>query len=179
MEPLLAPGEQFWWYDPDMYKVCLCVLLAALSLFGQTPDDVRAMARLRPALSRAMVSADAPDDSVSRTLVNAMTAIANHEHQPTRQELVQLADALRGAIAGKQISDAQLAVLSRCVVDALRGEGGSNLLLASQVRATLGALRVGDAKVDLIIQRFVAIGEAVRGPDDLPVSDKPVSNRLK
>jgi hypothetical protein len=154
-----------------MNKVCCCFLLTGLALSGQTAADPQAVARLTPVLSRVLVSAESPDDQVSKTLVNAMLSLAVREQQPTRQELGELARALRGAMAGRVIADSQLSVLSRCIVDVLHPDGMSNFMLASQVREVLTTLRVGDTKADLIVRRFVAVGEAVRGPDDLPARD--------
>jgi hypothetical protein len=98
-----------------------------------------------------------------------MAGISQREHQPTRQQFSSFANALPGAATGKTISGIQASLLSRCILNVLRGERTSNLLLAGNFRDTLAFLRIDDAKTELLVRRFIAIGEAVRGPDDSPV----------
>lgn len=150
-----------------MYKWLACLLLTGLGLGAQTSP---AVGRLSPALSKALVSAGTPNDSIGQTLVGTMMSISLPDHQPSRQQLVGLADALRGVLVKRGISEAQVSVLSECIVDALSGAKASNFALASQLRNELATLRVDDQKADLIIRRFMAVGEAVRGPDDVPVT---------
>ena len=109
------------------------------------------------------------DDSVSQSLAGRMISIAPLEHWAGRQQMDALISALRGVMAGREISDAQLTVLSQCIVNVLRGQGGSNFALAAEIRQELTTLGIGDQRSDLIVRRFVALGETVRGPDDMPV----------
>ena len=87
-------------------------------------------------------------------------------HQPTRQELANFANVLTGAEVGKAIGDMQASLLSRCIVNVPRGKKTSNFALAGLLRDTLALLQVDDSKTDLLVRRFIVIGEAVRGPDD-------------
>lgn len=154
-----------------MYKICCCILLAGLSLSGQTPE---AVAALTPAVIKVLVSAGTPDDSVSQALVDDMMSLALQERQPTAKQVVGFVNALRGAAVGRPVSALQVSGLSRGILDVLRRQGISNLALAAQVRTALTELGVGDQKADLIIRQFVALGEAVRGPDDSPANDRIV-----
>ena len=147
-----------------MYRMFCCVVLAVVSLSAQTSADA---ARLSPALSKVLTSAGRADDAAGQSLASTMMSLTTGDHRPARQ-VDALVNALRGVMAGREVSEAQAAVLSQCFVNVLRGQG-SNLTLATQVRQELTALRVGDQRTDLIVKRFIALGEAVRGPDDIPV----------
>ena len=152
-----------------MYKACCCILLAGLSLCGQTPQ---ATVQLNPTLTMALVNAGVPGDVWSQRLADGMMALASDGRRPTRSEVSDFTSALTGVLAGKRIDNAQIAILQQCLVDVLRRAGVSNFALARQLRETLTALHVDDPKADLITRRFLVIGEAVRGPDDAPVSPK-------
>jgi aspartokinase len=127
------------------------------------PADPQATDRLKAALTRALETAD---EQAAQNLTDAMMFIAQREHHPTRQQLADFANALTGAEVGKTISDSQESLVGRCIVGVLRGEKTSNFALAALLRDTLTLLRTDDTKTDLLVRRFIAIGEAVRGPDD-------------
>ena len=147
-----------------MFKICCAILLAGVSLTAQNSPDA---ARLSPVLSKALTSAGRTDDAVSQSLASTMMSLTTGEHRPARQ-VDALVNAMRGVMAGREVSESQARALSQCIVNVLRGQG-SNLTLAAQVRQELTVLRVGDQRTDLIVKRFIALGETVRGPDDLPV----------
>jgi len=106
-------------------------------------------------------------DAVGQSLASTMMSLTSGDHRPTRQ-VDALVNALRGVMAGREVSEGQAVELSQCVVNVLRGQA-SNFTLAAQVRQQLTALRVGEQRTDQIVKRFIALGESVRGPDDIPV----------
>jgi len=148
-----------------MYKVGCCILLSGLilSLSGQTPQ---AIAKLGP-LTRIVIQSGvrAPE------LTDAILAIALKDREPTRQEVTGFTDALANAKPSGPIPSAQVSALESCIVGVLRDQSPSNFALAARLRQALTAIRVNDLKTDLIVRRFLAIGEAVRGPDDIKVID--------
>ena len=156
-----------------MYKACCYILLSglALNLSGQTspaavPGDVQAIAKLGPLMRTVMQSGASATE-----LTDTILAIALKDRQPTRQEVSGFTEALADAKAPGPIPSAQVSALQRCIVDILRDQSASNFALAQRLRQALTAIRVNDLKTDLIIRRFLAVGEAVRGPDDFKVTD--------
>jgi hypothetical protein len=57
-------------------------------------------------------------------------------------------------------------MLERSIDDVLR-RSGATFTSASHLRETLATLGVGALKTQVITKRVIAIGEEVRGPDDL------------
>jgi hypothetical protein len=162
-----------------MYKACWCILLSGLVLnvSGQTsraavPADAQAIAKLSSLTRIVIQSGDGATE-----LTDAILAIAMKDREPTRQAVSGFSEALANAKVTAPIPSTQLSALQTCIVDVLRDESTSNFALAERLRQTLRALRVNDLKTDLIIRRFLAIGEAVRGPDDIKVIDEPVRRK--
>ncbi len=150
-----------------MYRTFCGILLFALALHGQTAADI---VKLTPAVSKALLTAGAADDTASQALTDASMAVSFKAHPPTRQQVVDFSNALRGAAAGKPANATQLSIVSRCILNILRSRGLSNFALAAQLRSALTALQTNSQKIDLAVQRYIAIGEAVRGPDALPAN---------
>jgi hypothetical protein len=148
-----------------MHRMIFCILLCSLALPGQTTQDI---AGLAPAVSKTLLTAGSANDAVTQGLADSILSLAIRTHQPTRQEAADFANALRGAAAGRADDESQISILTRCILDILRSRGLSNFALAAQVRAALTALQVSGQKVDVAVQRFIAIGQSVRGPDAVP-----------
>ena len=62
----------------------------------------------------------------------------------------------------------QVTTLAQSMEEVLRRSGTTTFIPASQLRETLAALGVDASKVQIITRRFIAIGEEIRGPDDMP-----------
>jgi len=58
-------------------------------------------------------------------------------------------------------------MLEQAIDEVLRSSGAT-FTSASRLRETLTALGVDASRLQIIVKRFIAIGEEVRGPDDLP-----------
>jgi hypothetical protein len=173
-----------------MRKVCLCTMLAALALSGQSinqpfdqvnpPSDAtrltQALARVHLALT-AMMQPGVSADLASQQLADSMAALALPERKPTRPELTAFTDELAKAFNGKIFDHTQGATLVQCIADLLRAEDVSNYQIAERLRETLSAAGISDGSADLVIRRFLVIGEAVRGPDDEGVRKAPSSKR--
>jgi len=156
-----------------MYKACCCVLLASWGLSAQTarvtaPPTPQAIEKLNATLM-ALRNAGVPSEPLSQQLADSMMALAQRDHQPARQDVTGFTDEFTRVLVGKKFNNDQAAVLQQCLMDVVRGTGISNFSLAQRLRETLTALRVDDLKTDLVTRRFLAIAEAVRGPDDSPL----------
>lgn len=140
----------------------VCVLAAGIVLFGQNTDPVN---RLNPILQRTMTGTATADE-----LAQAIVSLAPVGQQVMRNDVTRLAAALSGSMQGHPMTEAETAVLSRCIVGLLRGGNVSNFALAVRFRDALTAMGVVGPKTDLIVRRFVDVG----GPDDPPVKESPV-----
>jgi hypothetical protein len=148
-----------------------------LNLGGQTsgapvPVDAQAVAKLGT-LTRFVMESGARGAELTDTIL----AISLNDREPTRQEVTGFTEALANAKATGPIPSAQVSAILSCIVDVLRDESTSNFALAERLRHALTAIRVNDLKIDLIIRRFLSVGEAVRGPDDIKVIDEPVRRK--
>jgi hypothetical protein len=162
-----------------MYKACWCILLSGLvmSVSGQTPRtavslDTQAIAKLGTLVRIVM------QNGVRGTeLTDTILAIALKDWEPTRQEVTEFTEALVAAKPPGPIAPAQVSAIQRCIVDVLRDESTSNFALAERLRHALTVIHVNDLKTDLIIRRFLAVRQGVRGPDDIKVIDEPVRQK--
>jgi hypothetical protein len=158
-----------------MYRACWCILLSGLvmSATGQTSRvDAQAAAKLG-SLTRIVMESGGRGTELTDTILT----LALKDRAPTRQEVSGFTESLANAKPPGPIASAQVSVVQRCILDVLRDESTSNFALAERLRRALTAIRVNDLKTDLIIRRFLAIGEAVRGPDDIKVIDEPVRQK--
>jgi hypothetical protein len=168
-----------------MYKACCLILLASVGFNGQTardgdsagyvtvPATPQAIEHLHATLM-ALKYARAPSDSLSQQLADSMMALTLDQRQPSRSEVAEFTGEFTRALVGSGFNNDQAAALQQCLVDLLRGEGITNYELAQRLRGTLAELRVDDVKTEMIIRRFLVIGEAVRGPDDSPALPKVI-----
>ena len=168
-----------------MQKAIGCAMLAALVVNGQTInqpiDQVNTQsagpmpAALRPvpvaqtvtkmrSILMAMKSPGKPSDSLNQQLADSMLALAMPERQPSRIELVAFAGELSKALSTASFNDEQGATLQQCIVDVMRTGNVTNYQLAQRLRAMLAGLGLNEPNA--VIRAFLAVGEAVRGPDD-------------
>jgi hypothetical protein len=117
----------------------------------------------------ALKDAAASRASRSQELVDEMMSLAKRDYCPPRLVITHFADKLTSALLGKKLNEAQMTTVQQSIVDVLRGSGTSNLSLADRLQATLTALGISPSETRLIIRDFIAVGEAVRGPDDTPL----------
>jgi hypothetical protein len=107
--------------------------------------------------------------SLSQQLVQQMMLLSEKGHQPPRPIVTAFADELTGALIGQKLNKPQITAVQLSIVEIMHRPGSSNSEPASHLRETLTAIGIGDFKIQLIVGDFIAVGEAVRGPDDSPV----------
>jgi hypothetical protein len=59
--------------------------------------------------------------------------------------------------------------MRECLIEVMRRTGTSNAGLASRLQQTLIGIGIGSEKTQLIVRDFIALREAVQGPDDSPL----------
>lgn len=138
-------------------KLLGCVLLFGASLAAQNMQ----------ATLLALKDPGAPRKVLSKRLTDEMMAQAKRNQSPSRASVERFADDLTGALVGRDITSVRASVLRKSIAGVLRGSG-STFLPATSLRQTLTSCGVEERTVNAIVQRFIDIGQEVRGPDDLP-----------
>lgn len=110
-----------------------------------------------------------PRASLIQQLVDQMISLAAKGHQPPRPIVTAFADELTGALKGQKLDTSHIAAVQRSIVEMMQQAGSSNLEPACHLRDALTAIGIQGSKISLIVQQFIAVGEAVRGADDSPL----------
>ena len=132
-----------------------------------TAKRPEATPKLRSTL-QALKSRGASRATLSRQLADAILLLAETGHQPSRSAVTSFADELTTALLGRELTNSQVTTLAQSMEEVLRRSGTTTFIPACQLRETLAALGVDASKVQIITRRFIAIGEEIRGPDDMP-----------
>jgi hypothetical protein len=143
--------------------------LFSLLLLGCTlaAQPATPMSKLNETL-RALARPGASSISLSAELVDEMMSLAPSDSRPARGVLAGFANGFTAALIGKDLNDARVTTLQRCIADMLSGSG-TNLKPKKLLRDTLTAIGVATSRIPNIVTRFIAVGEEVRGPDDTPL----------
>jgi hypothetical protein len=142
-----------------MKSLSTALLLLALALSAQTTS-------LRTALM-AIGSTDGA--SATKQVVTAMTPLAQANHQPSHQTVDLFSSELVRVLAGRKITTVELATLETAITEVMRGSV-PNFKSTGHLRDALTAMHIDSFDQRSITSRFLAIGEEVRGPDDLPLT---------
>jgi len=155
-------------------KSALCFLLLAGIMTAQplrTDRDTAANLEHLSAILQALKDNRESSPSLSNQLVGAMMAVADPVHPPSRPVVAGFADALTSALAGKYLTTPHVMMLQRSIADVLL-PSGATFIPATRLRETLAAIRIDSSKTQEIVKRYIAIGEELRGPDDLRVQPR-------
>jgi hypothetical protein len=147
-------------------------LLLVVSLSGQSAHEDRVTAAAVSKLSSTLMAlkdATASRASRSQELVDEMMSLAKKDYCPPRLVIARFADKLTSALVGRKLNESQVTTVQQSIVNVLRGSGTSNLSLADRLQETLTVLGISPSETRFIIRDFIAVGEAVRGPDDTPL----------
>jgi hypothetical protein len=117
----------------------------------------------------ALKEKGASQSRLSEQLAHAMMRLADKNHQPPWQLVVNFADNLTRDLLGNQLTIAQDTVLRECLSEATRSTGTSNARLATRLQEILAAAGLKPWKSQLIIDEFIKLRESIQGPDDIPV----------
>src|SRR6266403_1333647 len=110
---------------------------------------------------------------LSQGLAHVMMRLAEDGDRPPWPVLVSFTDKLTRELIGKQPNSAQTTALRACIVEVMRRTGTSNAGLASRLQQTLIGIGIDSSKTQLVVRDFIAVIEAVQGPDDSPLV-KPI-----
>jgi len=73
-------------------------------------------------------------------------------------------------LIGRQMNNAQITTMRECIVEVMRRTGTSNAALATRLQQTLIGIGIDSSKTQPVVRDFIAVREAVQGPDDTPLS---------
>jgi len=141
-----------------MKRLLGCALLLGTALSAQSVQSTLL----------ALREANAPRKALSNQLVDQMMSQARRNQAPARTSVQRFTEELTNALLGKDITVVRANALQKSLVDLMRGKG-STFVPASMMRETLTGCGVDEPTINLIVKRFIEIGQEVRGPDDLPV----------
>jgi len=108
---------------------------------------------------------------LSQELAHVMMRLTENNHQPPWPVVVSFADKLTRELIGRQLNNAQITAMRECIVEVMRRTGTSNAGLASRLQQTLIVIGIDSSKTQLVVRDFIAVREAVQGPDDTPLRD--------
>jgi len=124
--------------------------------------------KLRSTL-QALKNRSASRTTLSHQLVDEIMSMADSEHKPVRTTVERFTEELTSALIGRDLTNPQVMMLERSI-DEVLSSSGATFTSASRLRETLAALGVDASRLQIIVKRFITIGEEVRGPDDLKLS---------
>jgi hypothetical protein len=111
----------------------------------------------------------ASQSHLSQELAHVMMRLAENNHQPPWPVVVSFTDKLTRELSGRQMNNAQITTMRECIVEVMRRTGTSNAGLASRLQQTLIGILIDSSKTQLVVRDFIAVREAVQGPDDSPL----------
>ena len=111
----------------------------------------------------------ASQSHLSQGLAHVMMRLAEDKPREPWPVLVSFTDKLTRELTGRQLNNAQITAMRECLIEVMRRTGTSNAGLASRLQQSLISIGIGSEKTQLIVRDFIALREAVRGPDDSPL----------
>jgi hypothetical protein len=155
------------------WRLSFCFLIA-LSLHSQTVRESQVPTTTSSKINDILVALKDPNvsrASLSQQLVDQMISLAEKGRQPPRPIVTAFTDELTGALKGRKLDKSQITSMQQSIVEMMQEPVSSNLEPACHLRETLTAIGIDNFKIQLIVRDFIAVGEAVRGPDDSPVGN--------
>ena len=133
---------------------------------GQTPAENKAAIDNLTSTLIGIGKKDASLTYMSHKLADDIWALADPDHETARVRVEKFADELTTALYGKKLPDRSVTVLQQSIREVIRGSSPT-FPSAANVRQILTAAGVEELKVQVVTRSFMAIGEEIRGPDDL------------
>jgi hypothetical protein len=117
----------------------------------------------------ALKDSNAPRKALSDQLVDRMMALAKRD--VNRPMVERFSEDFTGALLGRDITTVRASLMQKAIIDLLSGKG-SNFEPASKLRDAMTSCGISAPTVQQIVDRFIDIGQEIRGPDDLGVLPK-------
>ena len=117
----------------------------------------------------ALREGNASQGDLSQQLAHVMMRFAEDADRPPWPVVVSLTDKLTRELVGKQPNSAQTTAMRECIIEVMRRTGTSNAALASRLQQALFGIGIDSSKTLLVVRDFIAVREAIQGPDDSPL----------
>jgi hypothetical protein len=142
-----------------MRRLLALALLPTACLVAETPLHTTILQLKNPHVAQGPLAA---------RLTDLIMAKAKPAQTPSRAAVERFADDLVTALAGRDITSIRADALEKAIVDVMKGKG-STFMPATNLRQVLTACGVEEPTTRMIVDRFIEIGQMVRGPDDMKV----------
>jgi hypothetical protein len=140
--------------------------LSAQTSLHSSADTARTDSRKVNAALVALRDSKVSQDLLAGQMAQAIISIVTDDRHTTQLAVDEFARELTRVLHGRQFSEVQAIGLTRCITNVVQAVGISNFALAEQFREALRALGLDEISTRTLTQRFLAVGESVRGPDD-------------
>ena len=146
-----------------MKSVLCCFSLFAAGLWAQSTAklDADLTALANPGASRNAITQQVADD---------IQALADKDAQPSRQTVVEFADALTRALPRQGLTTEKAEPATQAVQDVLQSSGVASYrfhMAIDRFRDSLIALDATAAQAKSAADRLLIVGQEVRGPEDI------------
>ena len=149
---------------------CLLALGAVGALFLNAQPDPLDLLQLDTSLRQlsAPETASPAATALIEQLTAQLSALSEQGRAPSRMTLERFTAELSRGLEGRNLADTQATALRESIVSALRGNSAT-FVAAGNLQEVLLAAKVEPQQAKSISQMLAAIGEEVRGPDDLGI----------
>jgi hypothetical protein len=114
----------------------------------------------------AMKSAAASQTLLSDKLTDEIMSLVRSDARLARTTVAAFSHDLTSALVGKEVTSIRAETLQRSIRDVV-GTSAATFPAATSLREALTSLGIDPATTQGITRRFMAIGEGIRGPDDI------------
>jgi len=148
-----------------MKSFLCCFFLVAAGLCAQST------AKLDSDLT-ALGNPGASRNAVAQQVTEDILALAEKDSVPSRQTVLDFADELTKALAGKTLTTEKTKAVTAPILEVLQSAGAASFRFHAAIdhlRDSLIALNATAAQAKITAGRLLILGQEVRGPEDIPV----------
>jgi hypothetical protein len=157
-----------------VYTLVCCGTLSAQPTQDEHPE---AAAFEKFCADLASLTTANPTSQLKQRLADDIMVLAEKPHQPPRTLVQWFANDLASALAGKRVTNQKLfRQLAADIQKTLQSAGTSTSGFhetVNQAETVLIALGLNTLQANGLARKLKAIGDRVRGPEDIPVMDAP------
>jgi hypothetical protein len=154
-------------YNSGMKSVLCCFLLFAAGLSAQSPAKLDADLI---ALANPLANPSASRNAAAQQIADDILALTEKDAPPSRQTVVDFADALARAIPRQALTEEKTKPVTQALLNVLQSAGLTSSRFHSAIdrfRDSLIALNATAAQAKRAADRLLILGQEVRGPEDI------------
>ena len=138
------------------------LLILALCVIAQAPRPL-------PAIFSALSDGAGTKSAVARELSIRMYAAFGKDQPATRAAIDRLAHSLADALWEQHFEKTSGEELARALTQLVTPSSQPNAALVRRARIALSRIGIDALRAESLSRQMIAVGEQVRGPDDMPV----------